>query len=352
MFESMTVSKELVVFAWSNIPEYAIRCINAFVKAFGGEVVVISAPGTGPDSRLEEMLECKIVWTTRTDPRSLKEVIGRMPGYYLSGWHVPAFYRWAKEAKGAGARLFLPVDECYLRYPVKELLRCIRWRLKFSDFYDCVLVCGVAGRRLFRFYGVPDNRIFEGMCEGDPTEFYDGPQLSTRTKRIVFVGRFVEVKNILTMCEAWRRVCSKYPDWRLELYGDGPIRQKIPKCERMVVHGFKTAHELGYIYRDSQCLVLGSYHDNWGVVVHEAAMSGCLLLLSDRVGAIDDFATPENSAIFKASSVKDFARGMEDIMSMSDEKKNLAQRISVAKGAKFSPQLFVQSMMAMINLYR
>ena len=52
---------------------------------------------------------------------------------------------------------------------------------------------------------------------------------------------------------------------------------------------------------NSKCLVLPSYEDHWGVVVHEGICSGCLLILSNNVGSkmnflkkMDTFLIPIN----------------------------------------------------------
>ena len=82
---------------------------------------------------------------------------------------------------------------------------------------------------------------------------------------------------------------------------------------------------MGALYRDARCFVLGSFSDKWGVVVHEAAASGCLLLLSTAVGAHYDFARPENSALFDPASVEEFQQGFEKLMTMPEEKLDAAQ---------------------------
>ena len=40
---------------------------------------------------------------------------------------------------------------------------------------------------------------------------------------------------------------------------------------------------------NSKCLILPSLEENWGVVVHESSCCGCLLILSNKVGAREEF---------------------------------------------------------------
>ena len=78
-------------------------------------------------------------------------------------------------------------------------------------------------------------------------------------------------------------------------------------------------------------------------------MSGCMLLLSDRVGAKFDFAMPENSVLFNPESEADFAHGFRAIMEKTDEAQLAAQAKSVELGSRFSPTIFARNLSQMIN---
>ena len=73
--------------------------------------------------------------------------------------------------------------------------------------------------------------------------------------------------------------------WILEMCGCGPQKDLIPKDPNVEVHDFVQPEELSQIYRRARGFVLASKEEHWGLVVHEAALSGCVLLLSNRVGA-------------------------------------------------------------------
>ena len=50
---------------------------------------------------------------------------------------------------------------------------------------------------------------------------------STRDKKIVTVGRFVEQKNHKLLLSAFKEIASEYPGLTLEIYGDGPNKEDI-----------------------------------------------------------------------------------------------------------------------------
>lgn len=45
-----------------------------------------------------------------------------------------------------------------------------------------------------------------------------------KEKTVLYVGRFTGVKRPMLLMEAWARLAEDFPDWRLEMCGDGPQR--------------------------------------------------------------------------------------------------------------------------------
>lgn len=48
-----------------------------------------------------------------------------------------------------------------------------------------------------------------------------------RPKRVVALSRYDEVKQLDHALRAWALVCGDFPDWRFELYGEGPERRGL-----------------------------------------------------------------------------------------------------------------------------
>ena len=346
--------QRLVVVTWSGLTKYAVCCLKEYIRQTTDRVVVISRRTRFPAEGLEASLGQPVIWVDDDDPRHLSDVVGSMPKVLVaSGWDSACFLRWAKEVKAAGGRTIVTPDEAWMGWSVKELLRMIRWRVRFNRLYDKVFCCGAGGRRLFRFYGVSDDRIAEGAYAADPAVFYDGKPLPQREKKMIYVGQLNERKNVMRMVAAFKKVLESCPGWKLEIYGTGPLegelKRSVVDAANISVRGYVQTDQLGDLYRNAQIFVLGSLQENWGVVVHEAALCGCLLLLSDRIGAAADFATERNSAVFHPCSVDDFARGMQKLMTLSDAQKLAGQKDSLARGCKFSPSYFAAQMMKSIN---
>ena len=58
-------------------------------------------------------------------------------------------------------------------------------------------------------------------------DFSIQPYQGLRTKRIVTVGRLSEEKNQKLLINAFSKIASKYIDYKVEIYGDGPLRNEL-----------------------------------------------------------------------------------------------------------------------------
>ena len=359
----------MVVITWMGLTQYGARCIGEFVKVVGEEVKVVQLKARRfEQGDLAQLTGCEIIDVEGNDGRELTEVVGLIPDVFvLSGWVAPAFVRWAKDVKRNGGKVFLSTDEAFTDKSLKQRLRKWRFLLLFNSWVDKVFVCGEGGRRQFvDYYGLPSNKVFTGCYASDPTLFFNGPPLRERMKRFIYVGRFDDNKNVLAMCEAFRRVHARHGDWELEICGSGPLVAQIGDFAGVtgwagknpvsgngfVLTGFVNNAELGIKYRAARCFILGSFREKWGVVVHEAAASGCMLLLSNAVGSHYDFAHDENSALFDPHSVEQFEAGMERIVSMNYQQLDVAQAMSVELAGRFSPVVYARNLNNVINELR
>jgi len=356
----------MIVISWMGLTQYGARCVGAFVKACPEKVKLVQvAAQRFQQGDLAQMTGCEIITVKADDPRSLTEVVGEMPRLFvLAGWSAPAFVRWAKSAKRSGGKVFLSTDEAFVDKSFRQHVRKWRFLLQFNTWIDRVFVCGKGGLKQFvDYYGLPAKKVFTGCYASDPSIFFNGPALIERPKRFIYVGRFDENKNVMRMCRAFLKVHERHPDWELELCGSGPLTVEIGKLagvpawdgktpekgNGLVLTGFVDNSKLGEKYRASRCFILGSFSDKWGVVVHEAAASGCMLLLSTKVGAHFDFASNENAALFDPASDVELEKGMEKLVTLSDEQLKLAQKTSVDNALRFSPQAYATNLMNAIN---
>lgn len=346
----------MIAICWRMFPVYAARCVGAFVRSTNEEVVVLRVcTNRFPVKGTEQMAGCKVIDVHSDDRRSIAEIVGEVPRAIVAGgWADPCFIRWAREVKRRGGLTILNSDEAFTTKSLKQFLRKWKFKLTMQPLFDRFFIVGEGGRLHFGdYYGIPEKRLIYGLYAGDPGLFFNGAPLRERPKKFIYVGHYDENKNVRRMCEAFRIAADRVGDseWSLEVYGGGELADELKKydCANVHIHGFIQAEQLGPLYREARGFVLGSFSDKWGVVVHEAALSGCTLLLSRCVGARYDFARDENAAVFAPGSTEEFAAGFEKLMRLSGAELDAAQAKSLELAKRFSPTVFAQNLQAAID---
>lgn len=98
-------------------------------------------------------------------------------------------------------------------------------------------------------------------------------------KRVVAVGRYARQKGFDLLIMAWDKVSKKFPDWELDVYGDGPLRNELSgmiesyNLDNSVFLKGKTENIIDK-YLNSSIFVLSSRHEGLPMVMQEAMSCG------------------------------------------------------------------------------
>ena len=336
----------MIVFAWDGFPQYAARCVGAFVRTTNERVMVVATRPNVPIEGMEKLCGCPVHWISPDEPFNLSTFQPfNLSTFFVTGWKVPAFNRLRDQVRAKGGRIICMLDNNMMgrglfdfgfRDCLIEIVKALRFRLTLRKHFDGFIVPGRAGRRLLRFYGVPDGKIFEGFYAADESLFTPGPAIEDRPKKIIYVGQLCERKNVRRLVEEFRKVKVRGEGeqrWELHLYGSGPLKEELNQTikqsnnQTIHLHDFLQPEELAAKYREARIFCLPSLEEHWGLVVHEAALSGCALLLSNRVGAKEDFLEEGvNGLSFDPYSVEDMAEKFAEAMTRTFETKTAAER--------------------------
>ena len=337
-----------IAFSWQGLPQYAARQLRSALSQLGQPCAVIGTHPAVPIQGMEAALRQPIHWVEVTSVLRWADLGLATPKvFFQAGWSCPAFNALGDEVRAAGGKVCLLMDNDW-RGDLRQWFGGLWFRLARKRKFAAVLVPGASGRRLARWYGFTDEEIAEGLYGADPTVFFDGPPLAARPKRILFVGQYIERKDCVGLAKAFASVAAQLPEWDLHLYGSGPLQDKIPPHPRIQVHGFVQPAELGALYRSARIFALPSHSEAWGLVVHEAALSGCQLLLSAAIGARHDFATQINAAEFPAGDRDALAQAILQLASSDDSTLERVQAESRARSATHGPAVFADRVAAIV----
>jgi glycosyltransferase involved in cell wall biosynthesis len=341
----------IIAIIWNGLPFYAANVVaRARARFPAHEFWVVSTTVGVPYIGIEELLGVPVKWIDSTKATSWTKIGVPIPDIcVITSWNHEAYMSLALEAcEKRGTKIISMVDN-YYHGTIRQWLGALYFRLRLRSIFFAMWVPGSRSRSFMRFLGMPNNRIFEGLYTADPIVFHP-PSLTVERSKVLFVGQFIKRKGVreiakfinLTKGRKWRD--------RLRMIGHGHLESELRNAG-MPVEPFLQAHDLGIAYREASALLLPSEIDHWGLVVHEAALCGCLILATKQCGSVDDLVEHgKNGFIMKESSSFEIEKAFEWLDGLSDEQINSGRQISLSKAAAFSPARWADTLGEIIDL--
>jgi len=372
----------MICFAWAGFPQYAARCIRTLVNTTGEDVVIVATKPRVPIEGMDALCGCEVIWIEYSETRPIIEILnGRMPrALFVTGWKVRVFKDFRDQARGCGCKVVSMVDNNQLmgiapllsfhglRLAIRESMKALRFKCFIKGKFDAYFVPGKSGERLLSNYGVPQKQIVKGLYSSDSTLFGSDVPLSAREKKIIYVGQYIERKNVVRMVDAFAKAVAiaNCKGWVLELYGSGSQKEELMSKAaelnvglkaydaRIVVRDFTQPAQLARLYQGARALCLPSLEEHWGLVVHEAALNGCMLLLSRYVGASEDLVLFDgcdgiNGKLFDPYNAIDIKDAFVKFLLMTDTELDSAKKASLAMAAKISKDGFAKSVIQIVE---
>jgi len=155
-------------------------------------------------------------------------------------------------------------------------------------------------------------------------------------KRIISVGRFSKEKGYVDLIDVFKKFHDKYPDWKLELIGDGSERNKIVDKiyeyglnDLVTVHGYLKKNKINEILSKSSIYLMASYTESFGIVLIEAMSHGipCVAFTSAE-GANDLIEDGVNGYLIENRNFDEMVNKIQELVLSN------AKRLSFGKNAR------------------
>ena len=181
---------------------------------------------------------------------------------------------------------FLGVDPYRIKFYLAKR-RMFRQMLQVSD--AVVVVTPVIAQQLKQITGIDSSKIVSIL---NPIPFagllpvYD---TAAKEKSLLYVGRFSPDKNVDKILQAWARLAPQYPDWKLEIAGDGEMRDELHsmaqqlQIPRVQFHGH--VKDVKTLYNRAEYVLLASDCESFSCVVMEGFLHGCYPIVFDYPSA-------------------------------------------------------------------
>lgn len=165
-------------------------------------------------------------------------------------------------------------------------------------------------------------------------------------KKAVAVGRLEEQKGFDILIDIWKDIMTKHPDWKLHIYGEGPLQQELQhridsygledniflcgRCENMIEK-----------YTEYSLHVMTSRYEGQPMTLIEAQACGLPSVVFDfKYGARDIIKNKINGLIVRQNDKNEFTKALSIMMNDED------LRMSYGKNAiKLSEKFFSDKIM-------
>lgn len=338
-----------VVIGWAGLPWYATRLIGRAVDRSPWRMGVVATPGPCDRDEIEGALSVPVRWVRHGSPCTWETLGLDVPKVFCyTGFFYPEFNSLAGEVRRQGGKTISMIDNSYKR-TIKQAIGSVIFRCRLRRRIDMVFVPGADGARLMHRFGLDRRDVRVGLYGADPTVFPPGPPLEGRQRDFIYVGQFIERKGIPTLIAAVQDLRASGTGCTLLAVGDGPLKAAL-KAAEIPVLGFCQPEIVAREMRKTKFLILPSKLDHWGLVVHEAALSACGLILSDGVGSRHDLLRPDNGFVFEAGNPESLAATMRSALTLQSTALEQCCQVSMQLAEQFGPDQWAETFLKAVEL--
>ena len=182
---------------------------------------------------------------------------------------------------------------------------------------------------------------------------------SRETKRILFVGRLMEVKGVDILIKAFSKFSEhdSLSDYVLDIVGDGPELDSLQQLshqeqiqEKVVFHGSKQRSKIAGFYENADLFILPSKtttlgeKEGLGLVVLEAMMSGVPVIGTDCGGIKETIKHGETGIIVPENDVDALHMAMVDLIQDVGKREQFSHHAHAEVTRKYSSESLVTAM--------
>lgn len=152
-------------------------------------------------------------------------------------------------------------------------------------------------------------------------------------KRLISVGRLSPEKGFMDLLKIFTILHKDYPDWSLDIVGDGVEKEKLSNYidkhnlgEVVTLHGFRDKDYIDKLLHESSIYLLTSFTESFGIVLIEAMSHGVPCIAFDSAeGAKELIFSGRNGYLIKNRSYSAFLKKVEDLINSKKERKRVGK---------------------------
>lgn len=168
---------------------------------------------------------------------------------------------------------------------------------------------------------------------------------------VVSVGQFIHRKGFDVLIQAG----SKLKNTGIYIIGGSPTNEYLDLCKKCGADNihfvkFKNRDELSVYYRASDCFVLPTREDIWGLVVNEAMAYGLPVITTNKcVAGLEMIDDGENGRIVSADSIDDLYCAMKSMIDKLSISREMMSEACLRKAREYTFENMAQKHIEILN---
>lgn len=174
------------------------------------------------------------------------------------------------------------------------------------------------------------------------------------SKTVIAAGRLEYQKGYDYLIEAWSIVSKHYPDWKLEIYGSGPLENNLKlqiknQCLSNTVSIYPPTHEIYNKLSESSIYVLSSRYEGLPMVLLEAMSCGLPIVAFEcQCGPRDLIENTNAGLLVPCKDVEGLADSICSLIEDSKKRKIMGET-AYQEADKYLFPVIIQKWMSLFN---
>lgn len=276
------------------------------------------------------------------------------PDIIVGHWITPQLYllyklkqKFPKARTVLGIHEELPVLErdyaqkgnIYLNYIDKIAFRSLRIKEVFLQRYNI---------------NVPTFMCYSGIPEQYLLDIHSQKHISSTISRFTFIGTLIKRKYPDSIIHALHNY--KNTNYNITYIGEGELNNQLKKLankykisDHINILGRIPRSKVMEILRDTECFIMISKFETFGLVYLEAMANGCITIASKNEGMDGIIENGVNGFLCEAGNWKELRDIINHINSLSDEEKQLISKKAKETAHKMTDSIVANNYLEFIN---
>ncbi|WP_455671792.1 glycosyltransferase family 4 protein [Phocaeicola sp.] len=188
----------------------------------------------------------------------------------------------------------------------------------------------------------PSTIVIPNMVHLNPTGRYSCCQ----NKKVIFVGRFANQKGIDQLLAIWQTVHKRHPDWQLDIYGEGELKENYVSIinsydHQLNIHVYPPTLNIFDKYIESSIFVLTSKYEPFGLVIPEAMSCGLPVVSFDcPYGPADIITADQDGFLIQNGDIDKFANKVCYLIENPDVRKQMGEK-AIRNAQRYSADIIM-----------